>query len=195
MLSTGLSRSMPERSKPAFQSRRCRSTHRRPLSRSRRCRASRMCSCASIRRGMPRGLLEMMKRGGRPHQHAGGLLGQQQHAVVRGLADQLVELGVELGHGGRIALHLARLVDVGGERGQVLLGRVVHGLIDGGRLQRARGVPQLAERHLLQDQRAASCGWRGDDSAAPPPTGGGSARARRGPTARAGGCPRARSSG
>ena len=90
---------------------------------------------------------------------------------------------------------LARLVDVGGERGQVLLGRVVHGLIDGGGLERARGVPQLAERHLLQDQRAASCGWRGGGSAARPPTGGGSARARRGPIARAGECPRARSSG
>src|SRR5215468_5373161 len=44
----------------------------------------------------------------RPHQHARGLLRQQQHAVVRGLADELVELRVQLGHGGGIAPSLAR---------------------------------------------------------------------------------------
>ena len=154
MRSTGLSRSMPERSKPAFQSRRWRSTHRRPLSRSRRSSASRMCAVRLDQARDAAGIVGDDEGRGRPHQHAGGLLGQQQHAVVRGLGDQLVELGVELGDGGRISRHLARLVDVGGEAGQVLVGPVVHGLIDGGRLQRPRGMPQLAERHLLQDQRA-----------------------------------------
>ena len=51
---------VPARSNPAFQSRRCRSTHRRPFSRSRRRSASRMCVCASMSRGMPPGLLVMM---------------------------------------------------------------------------------------------------------------------------------------
>ena len=70
-----------------------------------------------------------------------------------GLADQPVELGIELGHGRRIGRNFARLVDVGGKRREVLVGRIVHGLIDGGGLQRARGMPQLAEGHLLQDER------------------------------------------
>ena len=74
---------------------------------------------------------------------------------MRGLAHQLVELGVELGHGGRIVLDLARLGQVGLQRGEVLVGPVVHGQVDRRRLQGAGGVPQLAEGHLLQHERAA----------------------------------------
>ena len=193
--STGVSRSRPERSKPAFQSRRWRSTHRRPFSRSRRCSASRMCACASIRRGMPLRVADDDEGRGRPHQHAGGLLGQQQHAVVRGLADQLVELGVELGHGGGIGLQPCascrrwRRARPGPPRSRCPWPDRRRRAPARARCATARGTSPAA------GSARASCGWRGGGSAARPPTGAGSARARPGPTARAGGCPRARSSG
>ncbi len=94
-------------------------------------------------------------RRGRPYQNAHGLLGEQQHAIVAGGIQQLVELGIELGYGRCIVPHLARAREVGLERLEVGLGPVVHGLVDRPRPQSAGGVVELAERHLLQHQRAA----------------------------------------
>jgi hypothetical protein len=38
------------------------------------------------------------------HQHARGLFGKQQHAIVGGTADQPVEFGVEVGELGGVVL-------------------------------------------------------------------------------------------
>ena len=111
-------------------------------------------ACASIRRGMPAGLLTMISAVvGRTSMLVGSLASSSTR-LCAALPISLWNSASSSATAAGSCCSLRVLATLAASSARSLLRGVVHGLIDGGRLQRARGVPQLAERHLLQDQRA-----------------------------------------